>query len=123
MFTGIIETVGKVSGVERGGKSVRLSVWAGHLAEDVSLGDSVAISGVCLTVVEIRPPHLTFDAVYETLRRSSLEMAFISFAHFASVVSRLVGSLSLSLNVDASSESFDPTKPHSGRANETRWSA
>ena len=73
MFTGIIEAVGKVSGVERGGKSVKLTVSTGHIAEDVNLGDSVAISGVCLTVVEIRPPHLSFDAVYETLRRTALE--------------------------------------------------
>lgn len=73
MFTGIIEAVGKVSGVERGSKSVKLTVATGHIAEDVNLGDSVAVSGVCLTVVEIRPPYLSFDAVYETLRRTALE--------------------------------------------------
>lgn len=72
MFTGIIEAVGKVVGVERGRDSVRLTIAAGKVAEDVSLGDSVAVNGVCLTVVDFTPPHLSFEAVYETLRRTSL---------------------------------------------------
>jgi riboflavin synthase len=72
MFTGIIESVGKVVGIERGAGSVRLTVSAGKVAEDVGLGDSVAVNGVCLTVVEFAPPLLTFDAVHETLRRTSL---------------------------------------------------
>ncbi len=73
MFTGIIEAVGKISGIESGSKSVRLTLAAGPIAEDVALGDSVAINGVCLTVVEIRPPHLSFEAVWETLRKTGLE--------------------------------------------------
>ncbi len=72
MFTGIIEAVGKVASIERGGSSVRLTVSAGKVAEDVQLGDSVAINGVCLTVVHAAPPLLSFDAVPETLRRTSL---------------------------------------------------
>lgn len=73
MFTGIIEAIGKVTGIDSGGKSVRLTIAAGPVAEDVALGDSVSINGVCLTVVEIRPPHLSFEAVWETLRKSGLE--------------------------------------------------
>jgi riboflavin synthase len=72
MFTGIIETVGKVAGIERGGESIRLTVAAGKTAEDVTLGESVAVNGVCLTVVSFRPPHVTFDAVYETVRKTTL---------------------------------------------------
>jgi len=72
MFTGIVEAVGKVAGLERGRESVRLSITAPGIAEDVALGDSVAINGVCLTVVEIRPPQVAFEAVYETLRKTSL---------------------------------------------------
>jgi riboflavin synthase len=72
MFTGIIETVGKVGGIERQGESVRLTVAAGKVAEDVAIGDSVSVNGVCLTVVEAKPPFLTFDAVYETMRKTSL---------------------------------------------------
>lgn len=72
MFTGIIEAVGKVSQIERAGESVRLTVSAGQIAEDVQLGDSVSVNGVCLTVVEFRPPHIVFDAVYETMRKTTL---------------------------------------------------
>ena len=72
MFTGIIETMGKVAGIDRSGEAIKLTVSAGFIAEDVSLGDSVCINGVCLTVTEIRPPHVTFDAVYETMRKTTL---------------------------------------------------
>lgn len=72
MFTGIVETVGKVSAIERGSASARLTIAAGRVAEDVSVGDSVAVSGVCLTSVEVRAPHLCFEAVHETLRRTTL---------------------------------------------------
>ena len=72
MFTGIIESAGKVTGLERQSESVRLTIAAGAIAEDVSIGDSVSINGVCLTAVAIHPPHLTFDAVHETMRKTTL---------------------------------------------------
>ena len=72
MFTGIIETVGKIAGLERGAESVRLSITSGKIAEDVAVGDSVSINGVCLTVTQISAPRVSFDAVYETLRKSTL---------------------------------------------------
>jgi riboflavin synthase len=72
MFTGIIESVGRIAGIERGNDAIRLTVSAGKIAEDVVLGESVAINGVCLTVTEIRPPHIAFDAVYETMRKTTL---------------------------------------------------
>lgn len=72
MFTGIIEAVGKVAGIERAGDSIRLTIAASKVAEDVALGDSVAVNGVCLTVTQINAPQVTFDAVYETMRKTSL---------------------------------------------------
>ncbi|WP_395143269.1 riboflavin synthase [Armatimonas sp.] len=72
MFTGIVEAVGKIVALDSGRDSVRLGVSAARIAEDVSIGDSVAVNGVCLTVVEIAAPQLTFEAVYETLRRTTL---------------------------------------------------
>ena len=72
MFTGIVETTGKVTRIDRLSESVRLSIAAGRVSEDVSLGDSIAVNGVCLTVVSIDAPELVFDAVYETLRRTTL---------------------------------------------------
>jgi len=72
MFTGIIETVGKVANIERQGESVRLTVAAGPIAEDVRIGDSVCINGVCLTATSTQAPQMTFEAVYETMRKTSL---------------------------------------------------
>ncbi len=58
---------------ERLGPSARLTVGCGVVHQDARLGDSVAVNGVCLTVVEILDQGLVFDAVEETLRRTSLE--------------------------------------------------
>jgi riboflavin synthase len=72
MFTGIIEAVGKIAGIERNGEAIQLGVSAGKIAEDVALGDSVSVNGVCLTVTHYEPPFVTFDAVYETMRKTTL---------------------------------------------------
>ena len=72
MFTGLVETVGKITSIERQGEASRITLSAGKIAEDVVLGESVAVGGVCLTVTEIRPPFLSFDAVYETMRKTAL---------------------------------------------------
>lgn len=77
MFTGIVEAVGKITNIEREGEAVRLTVAAGPVAEGVGLGDSVCINGVCLTVTELHPPHLSFDAVYETMRKTSLSQLHV----------------------------------------------
>ena len=69
MFTGIVRK-GRVVAVEGGGERVRLVVEADGVTGEI--GDSVAVNGVCLTVVENGGGRLAFDAVPETLRRSSL---------------------------------------------------
>jgi riboflavin synthase len=72
MFTGIVREVGEVVAVEEGGRPVRLQIRAPETAAGTAVGDSVAVNGVCLTAVEAGDGVLTFDAVPETLRRSSL---------------------------------------------------
>lgn len=72
MFTGIIEAVGKVSSVEERGDVLRLVLEAPEIVEGVRIGDSIAISGACLTVVAIDGGTLAFDAIRETLARTSL---------------------------------------------------
>ncbi len=72
MFTGIIETVGTVEAIERHGELARLRIEAPAILEGVRIGDSVAVNGTCLTVTKLDPPHLSFDAVRETLERTSL---------------------------------------------------
>jgi len=72
MFTGIVRERGRVASVDGDAGGVRLVVEAPETASEASLGDSVAVSGVCLTVVASENGTLAFDAVPETLRRSSL---------------------------------------------------
>ena len=72
MFTGLIREVGTVVSVSGGGDGVRIELAAPETARGVAVGDSVAIDGVCLTVVDRADATLVFDAVPETLERSAL---------------------------------------------------
>ena len=68
MFTGIIEEVGTVKSIGGG----VLAINAQNVLEDVQLGDSIAVNGVCLTVTSFTSKGFTADVMPETLRRSSL---------------------------------------------------
>jgi riboflavin synthase len=72
VFTGIVRELGRIETVERADQGVRLRVLAPQTAAGVSAGDSVSVNGVCLTVTENGDGVLAFDAVPETLRRSTL---------------------------------------------------
>ena len=72
MFTGLVEALGIIDSVRPEGPGVRLLVRAGEVAVDASLGDSIAINGCCLTVVERTGEILGFDAGSETLSRTNL---------------------------------------------------
>jgi riboflavin synthase len=72
VFTGIVRERGRVVSFEDDGQGARLRLSAPGAARQASIGDSVAIAGVCLTVVAIDGDELAFDAVAETLDRSSL---------------------------------------------------
>jgi len=72
MFTGIIETVGSVVAAEPRGELVRLELSAPGVAEGTRVGDSVALNGACLTVVSVGGGRLGFEAMRETLDRTSL---------------------------------------------------
>ncbi len=73
MFTGLVEEVGEIGSVSRTGESIRFSVKAKSVLEGLNIGDSVAVSGVCLTVVETGPSHFSMQATPETLSRTTLE--------------------------------------------------
>lgn len=73
MFTGIIAAVGQLKSMQTVGGDIRLHIdSAGLDLNDVKLGDSIAVNGVCLTVVEKASRSLQFDVSQETLQRSSL---------------------------------------------------
>ena len=69
MFTGIVETTGRIASVTAQGSVLRLLIDAGHMPlTDVALGDSIAVNGVCLTVVVVDGQHFGVDVSQETLR-------------------------------------------------------
>ncbi len=72
MFTGIVEELGRVTALALEPGSARLSVHADTVLGDVTHGASIAVNGVCLTVVQNDPDGFTVDVMPETLKRSSL---------------------------------------------------
>lgn len=72
MFTGIIEGMGEVVCLDGGPDGARLRVRAGLLLEDARVGESIAVSGVCLTIVETDGRTFSTDLAAETLRRTTL---------------------------------------------------
>jgi riboflavin synthase len=73
MFTGIIQSIGTLTRIEPKGGDCRLTIDTGKLPmADVTLGDSIAVSGVCLTAVELGPRHFCADVSKETLSRTTL---------------------------------------------------
>ena len=72
MFTGIVRELGSVEALEESQNGARLRVRAPETAAGTAVGDSVSVNGVCLTAVAVGDGVLDFDAVPETLRRSSL---------------------------------------------------
>ena len=71
MFSGIIEEVGIVRAITRDGGNVHLSLSCSFLSE-LTIDQSIAHNGVCLTVVDLQPTHYTVTAIEETLRKSNL---------------------------------------------------
>jgi len=72
VFTGIVEELGEVVGIEVSGDSARLRVRGPLVTGDASRGDSIAINGVCLTVTGTQDGEFSADVMGETLGRSSL---------------------------------------------------
>ncbi len=75
MFTGLVEEVGLVRRLERRGDGGRLSIQARTVLEGTRIGDSIAVSGACLTVVELQRDGFTVDCMPETLTLTTLGSA------------------------------------------------
>src|SRR5580704_14219594 len=71
MFTGIIDEVGKVANIEQRGGNRRLTVEASITPKQLKTGDSIAVSGVCLTALDIKPKSFSADLAPETWTRTS----------------------------------------------------
>lgn len=72
MFTGIVEELGTVEAVDSVAGGARLTVRGPRVTEDAAHGDSIAVNGVCLTVVDTADGRFGVDVIDETLRRSTL---------------------------------------------------
>jgi riboflavin synthase len=75
VFTGIIEELGQVAGLEPGEDSARIAIRGPLVTSDAQLGSSIAVNGVCLTVTSIDGDTFTADVMAETLARTSLALA------------------------------------------------
>ena len=71
MFTGLIEEIGTIQAISEKGDGAEVSVAASLVLSDVSLGDSISVSGVCLTVTHFDTEHFIADVMKETLNQSA----------------------------------------------------
>jgi len=72
MFTGLVESIGTIAAIEQQGDAVRLTVRDAVVTADAGHGDSIAVNGCCLTVVDPTPDTFTADVMAESLARTSL---------------------------------------------------
>lgn len=113
MFTGIVEELGEVVGHDDLGDSARLTIRGPVVTADARHGDSIAVNGVCLTVVDVLPDgRFSADVMAETLRRSSLAAVGVgspvNLERAAAVNSRLGGHI-VQGHVDATGEVISRT--------------
>ena len=74
MFTGLVEGVGEITGLTPMAEGLRLAVKTSFAAAELSLGESVAVAGACLTVVALEPPRASFVVSPETLARTTFPL-------------------------------------------------
>lgn len=95
MFTGIVEEIGIIQNVKRNNKSSILTIQGKKIFEDIHIGDSISVNGVCLTVTTFSNETFTADVMNETLSRSSLgnlkKGSYVNLERAMSVNSRFGG--------------------------------
>ena len=83
MFTGLIEEIGKVSDISIRNKGLRIKIKAKNIIVDVKEGDSIAINGACLTVVNLYKDGFSFDVSEETLNRTNIK--YLKIGHYVNL--------------------------------------
>ncbi|HET9257604.1 MAG TPA: riboflavin synthase [Pseudonocardiaceae bacterium] len=114
MFTGIVEELGELLGRDERPDAARFTISGPLTSSDARAGDSIAVNGVCLTVVDIEPGVFTADVIGETLRRSNLGAvrigARLNLERAAKLGDRLGGHL-VQGHVDATGTVLSRTPP------------
>lgn len=72
MFTGIIEEIGEIKSVKGTNQAVILEIYAKNILQDVKIGDSIAVNGVCLTVTDFESNYFSVDVMPETMAATTL---------------------------------------------------
>lgn len=95
MFSGIIETTGKIDEIKRKKENIILSITPLKNFDDIKIGSSISINGVCLTVIEIKDNTFKVEATPETLKRSNIKFlkksSIVNLERALSATSRLDG--------------------------------
>lgn len=73
MFTGIVEDLGKVKSIKSSPNSMQLTLESKKIVEDIHLGDSIAVNGVCLTVISFSNELFTVDVMPETVKSTNIQ--------------------------------------------------
>ncbi|HWI49343.1 MAG TPA: riboflavin synthase [Rummeliibacillus sp.] len=73
MFTGIVEDLGKVKAIKSATNSMQLTIESKKILEDVHLGDSIAVNGVCLTVISFSNNQFTVDVMPESVKATNIQ--------------------------------------------------
>ncbi|RYL92572.1 riboflavin synthase [Sporolactobacillus sp. THM19-2] len=73
MFTGLVEEIGHVSAVKTGTEAIQISIRATRILQDLTIGDSIAVNGACLTVTEKKTSGFTADVMPETIKSTALK--------------------------------------------------
>lgn len=125
MFTGLIETTGTILGVEDRAGAKRIAVSAPALAAKLKTGDSIAVSGVCLTALDIGPEAFHADLAAETVARTSLTHlapGSVVNLELPTPAGTPLGGHIVQGHVDGTGTlvSLDPVDPNAGK-NQTDW--
>lgn len=72
MFTGIVEEIGTLKEIIPSSQSIKLTVQCQKVIQDVKVGDSIAVNGICLTVTKFTSNSFTADVMPETMRKTNL---------------------------------------------------
>jgi riboflavin synthase len=80
MFTGLVNEIGKIISINKGTQSAKLTIRAMKILQEVNIGDSISVNGICLTVTSYTQDSFTVDVMPETFRMTNLQQLQVNSA-------------------------------------------